>query len=150
MQTIGAPFSIWDRIRHLIMPSTILGLFNAGMWARYTRASVLEVMRLDFVTVARAKGLRERAVIGRHVFRNSLLPLITVVGLSIPQLLGGAIITETIFQWPGMGMLGWKATTTRDYPILMGITLISATLILFSNLITDIAYAIADPRIRYD
>ena len=150
MQTIGAPFSIWDRIRHLIMPSAILGLFNAGMWARYTRASVLEVMRLDFVTVARAKGLHERAVIGRHVFRNSLLPLITVVGLSIPQLLGGAIITETIFQWPGMGMLGWKATTTRDYPILMGITLISATLILFSNLITDIAYAIADPRIRYD
>jgi peptide/nickel transport system permease protein len=150
MQTIGAPFSVWDRIQHLIMPATILGLFNAGQWARYTRASVLEVMRLDFVTVARAKGLKERVVVGRHIFRNALLPLITVVGLSIPQLLGGAIIVETIFQWPGMGMLGWRATTTRDYPILMGITLISATMILLSNLVTDIAYGIADPRIRYD
>jgi peptide/nickel transport system permease protein len=150
MQTIGAPFSVWDRIQHLIMPSIILGLFNAGMWARYTRSSVLEVKRLDFVTVARAKGLKERVVIVRHIFRNALLPLITVVGLSIPHLLGGAVITETIFQWPGMGMLGWRATTTRDYPTLMGITLISATMILISNLITDIAYAIADPRIHYD
>jgi peptide/nickel transport system permease protein len=150
MATIGAPFSIKDRIEHLIMPAVILGLFNAGMWARYARSSMLEVMRLDFVTVARAKGLREYTVVVRHIFRNALLPLVTVVGLSIPQLLGGAVITETIFQWPGMGMLGWKATTTRDYPILMGITLISATMILFSNLITDIGYALVDPRIRFD
>ena len=150
MQTIGEPFSIWDRFKHLIMPAVILGLFNAGVWARYTRSSVLEIKRLDFVTVARAKGLKERTVTTRHIFRNALLPLITVIGLSIPQLLGGAIIIETIFQWPGMGMLGWRATTTRDYPTLMGITLLSATLILLSNLITDLGYAIADPRIRYD
>jgi peptide/nickel transport system permease protein len=150
MQTIGAPFSIWDRFKHLIMPAVILGLFNAGVWARYARSSVLEIKRLDFVTVARAKGLKERTVVSRHIFRNALIPLITVIGLSIPQLLGGAIIIETIFQWPGMGMLGWRATTTRDYPTLMGITLLSATIILLSNLITDIGYAIADPRIRYD
>ena len=150
MQTIGEPFSIWDRFKHLIMPAVILGLFNAGGWARYARSSVLEIKRLDVVTVARAKGLKERTVTTRHIFRNALLPLITVIGLSIPQLLGGAIIIETIFQWPGMGMLGWRATTTRDYPTLMGITLLSATLILLSNLITDLGYAIADPRIRYD
>ena len=150
MQTIGEPFSIWDRFQHLIMPAVILGLFNAGMWARYTRSSVLEIKRLDFVTVARSKGLKERSVVTRHIFRNALIPLITVIGLSIPQLLGGAIIVETIFQWPGMGMLGWRATTTRDYPVLMGITLISATMILLSNLITDLAYSVADPRIRYN
>jgi peptide/nickel transport system permease protein len=132
------------------MPTMIMGIGSAGYWSRYVRSSVLEVMRLDFVTVARAKGLRERVVIGRHVVRNSLLPVLTIVGLSIPQLLGGAIIVETIFQWPGMGMLGWKATTTRDYPLLMGITLVTATMILVSNLITDIAYGVADPRIRYD
>jgi peptide/nickel transport system permease protein len=89
-------------------------------------------------------------VIVRHAFRNALLPLVTVVTLSLPQLLGGAIIVETIFQWPGMGMLGWRATTTRDYPILMGVTLISATMILLSNLLADVLYGLVDPRIRYD
>ena len=150
MQTIGEPFSIIDRLLHLVMPATIMGIFHAGVWARYTRSSMLEVMQSDYVTVARAKGLKERVVIVRHIFRNAMLPLITVVGLSLPSLLGGTVITETIFQWPGMGMLGWKATTTRDYPILMGITLISATMILLSNLIADMAYAVVDPRIRYD
>jgi len=150
MATIGAPFSITDRILHLIMPTTILGIFHAGEWARYARSSVLEVMRSDYVTVARAKGLRERVVIVRHVFRNALLPIITIVGLSIPRLMGGSIIVETVFQWPGMGTLMYKATTTQDYPIVMGITLIAATMILVSNLVADIAYAIADPRIRYD
>lgn len=150
MQTIGAPFSLVDRLRHLIMPATILGVFEAGMWARYTRASMLEVMRSDYVTTARAKGLQERVVILRHIFRNALLPLVTIITLSLPGLLGGAVITETIFQWPGMGMLSWKATTTRDYPMLMGITLLSATMILVSNLIADLVYAMVDPRIRYD
>jgi len=150
LQTIGEPFSVVDRLRHLIMPATILGVFYAGVWARYARASMLEVMRSDYVMVARAKGLKEWAVVVRHIFRNALLPLVTVVALSLPQLLGGTVIIETIFQWPGMGMLGWKATTTRDYPILMGITLISAIMILLSNLIADIAYAVVDPRIHYD
>ena len=150
MQTIGEPFSIIDRVRHLIMPAIILGVFNAGVWARYARASMLEILQSDFVTTARAKGLQEWIVIVRHAFRNSLLPLITIVTLSLPSILGGAVIIETIFQWPGMGMLSYRATTTRDYPILMGVTLISATMILLSNLLADILYAVADPRIRYD
>jgi peptide/nickel transport system permease protein len=150
MATIGVPFSIVDRLRHLIMPSIILGVFHAGTWARYTRASVLEVMRMDYVTVARAKGLKERVVTVRHIFRNALLPLVTIVSLSIPSLLGGTVIIETIFQWPGMGMLGWRATTTRDYPMLMGLTLLSAVMILSSNLIADILYSVVDPRIHYD
>jgi peptide/nickel transport system permease protein len=150
MASIGEPFSLTDRLVHLIMPATILGVMHAGQWARYARSSMLEVMRSDYVTVARAKGLRERVVVMRHIFRNALLPIVTIVGLALPQLLGGAIIVETIFQWPGFGMLGYKATTTRDYPMLMGILLISATMILIANLITDVAYALVDPRIRYD
>jgi len=150
MQTIGAPFSLTDRLLHLVLPTLVLGTFYAGIWARYARSSILEVLNQDYIRTARAKGLLEWTVISRHAFRNALLPLVTVVSLSLPQLLGGAIIVETIFQWPGMGMLGWRATTTRDYPILMGITLISATMILLSNLLADVAYGFVDPRIRYD
>ncbi|MSP11835.1 MAG: ABC transporter permease [Chloroflexi bacterium] len=150
MSTVGDPFSWGDLARHLVMPSMILGIFNAGVWARYTRSSMLEVMHADYVTVARAKGLQERVVIFRHAFRNALLPLITIVSQSLPGLLGGAVITETIFQWPGMGMLSWRATINRDYAVLMGVTLISALMILTSNLIADLAYAWADPRIKYD
>ncbi len=150
MATIGEPFSIWDRIRHLVMPTVIMGVFSAGHWARYTRMSVLEVMHMDYVTVARAKGLKERVVTLRHILRNALLPLVTLVALSLPSLLGGTVIIETIFQWPGMGMLGWRATAGRDYPMLMGLMLLSATMILLSNLLADVMYAVVDPRIRYD
>lgn len=150
MQTIGAPFQLSDRLAHLILPTMVLGSFYAGIWARYARSSILEVLGQDYIRTARAKGLLEWTVVARHAFRNALLPLVTVVTLSLPQLLGGAIIVETIFQWPGMGMLGWRATTTRDYPILMGVTLISAMMILLSNLLADILYGIVDPRIRYE
>jgi peptide/nickel transport system permease protein len=150
MQTIGEPFSIVDRIQHLIMPASILGLASAGTWARYTRASMLDVMRSEYVTTARAKGLREKTVVVRHVFRNALLPIVTVVTGDLPALLGGAIITEQVFQWPGIGMLTVKRTSERDYPVLMGITVVSALMILISNLLADIAYAAVDPRIRYD
>ena len=150
LQTIGEPFSLWDRIHHLIMPSFILAAYFAGVWARYTRSSMLETMHLEFVTTARAKGLRERVVVVRHALRNALLPLVTVASLSLGQLLGGSIIIETIFQWPGLGMLGWQATLNREYPILMGIILIASTMVLASNLLADILYAVADPRIRYD
>jgi peptide/nickel transport system permease protein len=139
-----------DRLRHLIMPTIIMGVFSAGTWARYTRMSVLEVMRMDYVTVARAKGLREFSVIIRHILRNALLPLVTIVGMSLPGLLGGTVIIETIFQWPGMGMLSWRATMNRDFPMLMGLTLLGAGLILISNLVADVLYAVVDPRIRYD
>ncbi len=150
MQSIGAPFSITDRLLHLVLPTLVLGSFYAGVWARYARSSILEVLGQDYIRTAQAKGLLQWTVIARHAFRNALLPLVTVVTLSLPQLLGGAIIVETIFQWPGMGMLGWRATTTRDYPILMGVTLISAMMILLSNLLADILYGLVDPRIRYD
>lgn len=150
MSTIGEAFSLLDRLRHLLLPSVVLAGYYAAMYARYTRSSMLEVMNEDYVRVARAKGLAERVVIVMHVFRTGLLPLITIVTLSLPQLLGGAIIVETIFQWPGLGMLGWRATVLRDYPILMGILLVSATAIMVSNLLADVLYGIADPRVRYD
>ena len=150
LQTIGEPFSLWDRIHHILMPAFILAAYFAGVWARYTRSSMLETMHLEFVTTARAKGLRERVVVVRHALRNALLPMITVVSLSLGQLLGGSIIIETIFQWPGLGMLGWQATLNREYPILMGIILIASTTVLASNLLADILYAVVDPRIRYD
>ena len=150
MQTIGAPFSLIDRFRHLIMPAAILGLASAGTYARYTRASMLDVMRSEYVTTARAKGLRERTVVVRHIFRNALLPIVTIVAADLPALLAGAVITEQIFQWPGIGMLTIKRTSERDYPVLMGITVLTAIMILFSNLLADVLYAAVDPRIRYD
>jgi len=150
MQTIGAPFSLIDRFRHLIMPAAILGLASAGTYARYTRASMLDVMRSEYVTTARAKGLKERTVVVRHIFRNALLPIVTIVAADLPALLAGAVITEQIFQWPGIGMLTIKRTSERDYPVLMGITVLTAIMILFSNLLADVLYAAVDPRIRYD
>lgn len=150
MMTIGEPFSVIDRVRHLIMPASILGLASAGVFARYTRASMLDVMRSEYVTTARAKGLRERTITVRHIFRNALLPVVTIVAADLPVLLGGAIITEQIFQWPGLGMLTIKRTVERDFPVLMGITVLTAVMILFSNLLADILYAAVDPRIRYD
>jgi peptide/nickel transport system permease protein len=150
MMTIGAPFSLIDRVRHLIMPASILGLASAGVFARYTRASMLDVMRSEYVTTARAKGLRERSITVRHIFRNALLPVVTIVAADLPVLLGGAIITEQIFQWPGLGMLTIRRTVERDFPVLMGITVLTAVMILFSNLLADILYAAVDPRIRYD
>jgi peptide/nickel transport system permease protein len=109
---------------------------------------MLEVLRADYVMTARAKGLSEYATIARHAFRNALLPLITIVSLRMPLLLGGAIIIESMFQWPGMGLLSLQAIQQRDYPVLMGLTFVTATLVLISNLLADVFYAIADPRIR--
>lgn len=132
------------------MPATVLGAFNAGVWARYARSGMLAELRSPYVMVARAKGLGSAKVIVRHAFRNALLPLITIISLSIPQLLGGAVITEQIFQWPGMGMLTIRATNVRDYPMLMGVLLVSTVMVLVSSIIADLLYAIADPRVRYD
>lgn len=141
--------SFWDQLRHLIMPATILGLYGSATFARYTRASMLDVLRSDFVTSARAKGLHQRTVITRHVLRNAALPIVTVVGLNLANLLGGAVIVETIFAWPGMGRLGVAATIDRDYPLLMGVVVVGAIMVLLSNLLADIFYAVVDPRIRY-
>ena len=132
------------------MPAMVLGAFNAGIWARYARSGMLAEMRSPYIMVARAKGLKSSAVIIRHAFRNALLPLITIIALDLPHLLGGAVITEQIFQWPGMGMLTIRATNVRDYPMLMGVLLISAVMVLISSLVADVLYAVADPRVRVE
>jgi len=140
--------ALWDLIRHLIMP-VILSAFGglAGL-SRYMRANMLEVIRQDYITTARAKGLREGVVIYKHALRNALLPVITILGLSIPGLIGGSVIFETIFAIPGMGQLFYMSVMSRDYPLVMGVLFIGAVLTLLGNLIADVSYAVADPRIR--
>ncbi len=128
----------------------ILGLEGVAGYMRYARSSLLDVLQQDYITVARAKGLGENVVYLRHALRNALLPLITIAGLHLPGLIGGAFIIETIFVWPGMGRFGLIAITARNYPVIMGMNFIGASLVLLSNLVTDIAYAWADPRIRYE
>jgi peptide/nickel transport system permease protein len=148
MFTAGAPRSLGDDLHHLVLPAIILGLNLAGPFVRYARASLLEVIRQDYLTTARAKGLRPRLVILRHAFPNALIPLITVIGIQIPALFAGAVVVEQIFSWPGMGQLALASITQRDYPVLMGFTMIIAVLVLISNLLADLAYAVVDPRIR--
>ncbi len=149
MFTLGTDASLPDLLQHLVLPVTVLGLGQTPQILRYTRSSVLDVLRQEYVTTARSKGLSDGVVLVRHTLRNALIPLITVVGLSLPNLLGGAVITEQIFQWPGMGWLAVRAVNGRDYPLLMGIIMVTATMVLLSNLLADILYAYADPRIRY-
>jgi len=140
---------IWDRTQHLILPIIVLSLLQVAGWSRYLRAQVLEVLRLDYVRTAWAKGLAQRAVILKHALRNALIPLITVVTLAIPGLFTGAIITETIFSYPGMGSLYINAVGAYDWPLVMGILLIATALTVGANLLADVLYAVADPRIRY-
>jgi peptide/nickel transport system permease protein len=148
MFTAGQPRSPGDDLHHLILPAVILGLNLAGPFVRYARSSLLEVIRQDYLTTARSKGLQGRLVIVRHALPNALLPLITVIGIQIPALFAGAVVIEQIFSWPGMGQMALAAITQRDYPVLMGFTMIIAVLVLLSNLAADIAYAFVDPRIR--
>jgi peptide/nickel transport system permease protein len=148
MRTLGEADSTVDLLRHMVLPVTVLAMAHTPVVMRYTRSTMLEVLRQDYVTTARAKGVRERVVLMTHAFRNALIPLITIVGLSLPELLSGAVITETIFQWPGMGMLAVRAVSARDYPVILGVIMVTATLVLLSNLLADILYAVADPRIR--
>ncbi len=145
-----AGVSFTNQFYYLLLPAGILGLERVAAFMRYTRSSMLEVMRLDYVTVARAKGLPQWRVVGNHACRNALLPLVTVIGLSLPGLIGGSVIIEAIFGWPGLGTLSINAVTQRDYPLIMGINFVAAIMVLASNLLADIAYAVVDPRIRYD
>jgi len=149
LQTIGAPSDVFDRLRHLVLPGTVLGMYQAALIMRYTRSSMLEAVHQDYVRTARGKGLRERAVIFGHALRNALMPVITVGGLQFPLLLGGAVITEQIFGWPGMGRLAVEAIFNRDYPVIMGLNMMTAVMVTAGNLLADIGYAIADPRIRH-
>lgn len=148
--TAGEPPTFIDRLRHILLPAISLGLLRTAMFMRYTRAAVLEVINQDYIRTAHAKGLKDVTIILKHVVRSSLLPLITVIGLTLPVLFAGAVIIEQIFQWPGIGLLFIVAIEARDGPQIMGIALISAVIVLTSNLLTDIAYAWIDPRIRYD
>ncbi len=149
MNTVGGVSSIGDSTKHLLLPALVLGLGEAAPLIRYTRSSMLEVIRQDYVTTARAKGLNERAVIWRHALRNALIPLVTVIALNLPRLLGGAVVIEAVFAWPGMGTLAITAVQGRDYPVIMAINLITAVMILTSNLLADLIYAVIDPRIKY-
>jgi peptide/nickel transport system permease protein len=148
MYPIGRPPTIGDRIEHLIMPTIVLAVGTLAQLVRYTRSSMLEVLGLDFVRTARAKGLSEAVVLNRHALRNALIPVITVIGLQVPRFIGGSVIVETIFAWPGIGRLAYSATLTRDYPLIMGVTVIISIVVLISNLLTDLAYSLVNPRIR--
>jgi peptide/nickel transport system permease protein len=137
-----------DILRHLILPATTLSLFYTAMYARLMRGSMLEVYRLDFVTTARAKGLSERKVAFRHVLRNALLPIITMVGLQTGSLLGGAILVETVFGWPGLGRLAFESVLSRDYATLLGILFLSSGLVVVANMSVDLLSAWFDPRVE--
>ncbi len=141
---------VWDLISHLVLPLVVTTFGGLASVSRYARTSMLEVIRQDYIRTARAKGLSEFQVIFKHALPNALIPIVTLMGLSLPGIIGGSFIIETLFSWPGMGRLGFEAVLAHDYPLLMGIGVISGFLTLFGNLLADITYAWLDPRIRYD
>ncbi|HEX7101121.1 MAG TPA: ABC transporter permease [Nitrolancea sp.] len=147
-QTIGEPFNLVDHLKHLVMPVTVLTIVQTAGWSRYMRSSMLEVLRQDYVRTAHAKGLPDRRVLFRHAFRNALMPIITLLGLSLPALVGGAIITEQIFAWNGLGQLIVTSASKRDTPVVMTMVMISAVAIVIGNLLADICYRFVDPRIQ--
>ncbi|HWI51666.1 MAG TPA: ABC transporter permease, partial [Symbiobacteriaceae bacterium] len=149
MRTLGVAPSMADLTLHLILPAIVLSAATMGAVTRYTRSSMLDVVRQDYIRTARAKGVAERLVVYKHALRNALIPVITLLGLQVPGLLGGAIITEQVFSWPGMGRLALEAITQRDYPVLMGLNLLTAILVVAGGLVADMLYSVADPRIRY-
>jgi peptide/nickel transport system permease protein len=150
MFTPAEPRTFGDSFRHLILPATVLGLAEAAALIRYARASMLEVLHQDFIVTARAKGLRERVILLRHALRNALIPLITIIALQLPGLIGGSVIIERIFAWPGLGTLAVDAIFARDYPIILAINLLGAVAIILSSLLADVLYAVVDPRVRYE
>jgi len=149
MVTPSQPFSLADFLHHLALPALVLSFGYIAILMRYTRSSMLEVISATYVTTARAKGLQEKTVVLVHAFRNALIPIITVIGIALAEMLGSAVITETVFSWPGMGSLLVDGVAGRDYPLVQGLSLVIACAVLVANLLTDIAYAFADPRIRY-
>jgi len=146
--TLGAPPSLLDRLSHLVMPAIVLATANLAQIARYTRSSMLEVLDADYLRTARAKGLHERVVMSRHALRNALIPIVTVVALMVPRLVSGVAITESVFAWPGMGQLAVDSAIQRDYPVVMGITLLVSILVVITNFLTDLSYMFLDPRVK--
>ena len=149
MSTAGTGGDFWDVVRHLIMPATVLAVSVAGSNSRYIRSAVLEILEMDYLRTARAKGIGRFRVINKHALRNALLPIVTVIGMQIPTLFGGAVIIEQIFAWPGLGMITMTAITGRDYPVVMGVCLLSAVVVQAANLLTDLVYGLVDPTIKY-
>ncbi|MFN8637266.1 MAG: ABC transporter permease [Chloroflexota bacterium] len=148
MYSLDQPFSVADRLRYLVMPTVVLATANLAQITRYTSSSVLAVLAEDYIRTARAKGLANSTVLTRHALRAALIPVITIVGVMLPRLVTGAAITEAIFAWPGMGRLAVDAAVQRDYPLVMGITLLVSAVVIASNLVVDLVYGWADPRIR--
>jgi len=149
MMTIGKG-GPWDRLHHIIAPASVLATLYIAAWSRFVRSSMLEVIGQDYITTARGKGLAERAVIVRHALKNALLPFITLVGLQGGGLIGGAMITEVVFAWPGMGRMLAESLTNRDYPVLMAAFMMMSVLVILGNLVADILYAVVDPRIKLE
>jgi peptide/nickel transport system permease protein len=149
MQTLGKEFSLIDSLRHLFLPVLSLSTLIAAKYVRFLRTSMLEVIHLDYIRTAAAKGVSERVIIYKHAFRNAAIPLVTVVAIDLPVLFAGALFTETIYSWPGMGRLFVDAATRFDYSVVMGIVAAIAFLVVVSNLLADVVYAILDPRITY-
>ena len=150
MYTIGSDFSIWDELHHLILP-VLMGMVGWVAWySRFLRSSMLEVINQDYIRTARAKGQSERLVLYKHALKNALIPLVTMFALDFPYIFAGSLYVELLFSWPGMGRLFYDAATYRDYPILLAVLIIGAGIIIISNLLADIAYALLDPRIRYE
>jgi peptide/nickel transport system permease protein len=139
---------LWDLIKHLALPGFTIAIGSIAGWSRYLRSSVIEAMEQDYVRTARAKGVQERGVVITHVLRNAMIPFVTVAAIDIPLYLTGAVLTETVFSWPGMGRLFFDSLTVRDYPVLMGIVILGAVLIVVGNLIADLLYGLLDPRIK--
>ena len=149
MTTPGLDGSVTDILRHMVMPVLVLAAGVAGSNIRYIRSAVLEILAMDYLRTARAKGIGRFRVINKHALRNALLPIVTVIGMQIPTLFGGAVIVEQVFSWPGLGLITMSAILGRDYPVIMGVCLLSAVVVLLANLLTDIVYALVDPTIKY-
>ena len=150
MTTLGTAGGAADVAAHMVMPVLVLSVSMAGTNIRYIRSAMLEILQQDYLRTARAKGIGRRMVIYKHALRNALVPIVTVIGMQIPVLFGGAVIVEQLFSWPGLGLMTMSAILNRDYPVIMGVCLLSAVVVLAANLVTDILYAIVNPAIQYD
>ena len=154
MVSAGANYTGWayalDVFRHMILPTVVLSLLNVASFMRYTRSAMIDVIGQDYIRTAKAKGVSNKDIVMKHAFKNALIPIITIISLQIPGVLSGALLTETIFVWPGIGQLNYQAVQNRDYFLIMGIVMMLAIVTLLVNLIADVLYAVVDPRIRYD
>ena len=147
---MNAAERLWSRLLHILLPAVTLGLGSAASVSRYMRGQMLEVIRQDYIRTARAKGLPESAVVFRHGLRNAIMPVVTIIGLSFPFLLSGAVVTENVFAWPGMGRVAVDAAFQRDYPMFLAVNIIFAGMVIIGNLVADVLYAVVDPRVRLD